>query len=326
MAFRRGVGIMKIFVSHSSEDRKLVKAFVKMLQLGVGISFGDITCTSITGTIPPGQNMHDKIRESLLASDVFIPVISLPFINSRYCMFELGASWALSKNIIPVIVPPLSFQHMESIISQTEAVRVDYPHHLSNLRDTLHTTLQLSPVPTAIWEQVRMEFLQCVTEVINRGECWVYTLLGIREGRPMRIIGCFRVDRVPEISNAITVIGQAYWVEMTGELTFRGFWTTDEALFSPDRFDLFYHMTSPAPGDPHNEQPSNHDGIIHLVQAQGSPIHGDRNLRGFVHDLFDWRNNSPDMYAEKISLSWEDTIAFVKRDGNKLFEDFCSRI
>ena len=42
----------KLFISHSSKDRELIKTLVEFLQMGMGISRGEIFCTSYPEELP----------------------------------------------------------------------------------------------------------------------------------------------------------------------------------------------------------------------------------------------------------------------------------
>lgn len=103
---------MKVFVSHSSKDAELAKAlsfFLKNLNMDI-----DVFCTSILGVINQGEDFVQCIENGLQNSDVFIPLISKNYIESKYCLIELGYAYSKSishkKNyyILPFCVPPIT--------------------------------------------------------------------------------------------------------------------------------------------------------------------------------------------------------------------------
>jgi hypothetical protein len=56
----------KLFISHATDDRSLVKAFVGLLESGIGVPARDIFCSSLKGQgIKPGAEFKDSIREQL---------------------------------------------------------------------------------------------------------------------------------------------------------------------------------------------------------------------------------------------------------------------
>lgn len=156
-------------------------------------------------------------------------------------------------------------------------------------------------------------------------ESWIYTLVGKRGDVVTQIIGCFRVEYLTEI-NAVKASGKAFWVHENETLDFRGSWETEEALNQKDRFFFYYWIHSRASGDPYHK-PDYHLGIIRLEKAKSfeKPLKGDLYYQGFAHDLFDWRDSSPDMFAERVPLSWEETLELITQEGISIFNLFQGR-
>lgn len=102
---------MKVFISHSSKDLELAKAFSYFLKtLNMEI---EIYCTSLQGTINQGENFISSIESGLKGSEVFIPLISQNYCKSKYCLIELGYAYcklaAKQKYyILPFSIPPIS--------------------------------------------------------------------------------------------------------------------------------------------------------------------------------------------------------------------------
>ena len=86
---------MKVFISHSSKDAEIAKSLSYFLK---NISFDiEVFCSSISGTISQGDDFVKSIGKGLKNSDVFIPLISKNYNQSKYCLIELG--YAYAKNI-----------------------------------------------------------------------------------------------------------------------------------------------------------------------------------------------------------------------------------
>ena len=98
----------RIFISHSSNDKKLVEAFVeKILRLGIGVSIDDIFCTSIeTMGIKNGDDMRSHIRQNILGCDLVLLMISCSYIKSSICLNEMGAIWCTPIPNVNVFVCP----------------------------------------------------------------------------------------------------------------------------------------------------------------------------------------------------------------------------
>ena len=106
---------MKIFISHSSKDKELVLMFVDLLVQGFHIDYDDIFCTSMDKALRVGDDFIKRIKENLLDSEIVLFLITQNYIDSKFCIMEMGAAWAFKDNIFPIIVPPLDY----SILNDT---------------------------------------------------------------------------------------------------------------------------------------------------------------------------------------------------------------
>ncbi len=100
---------MKVFISHSSEDKELVMLFVNLLTQGFHIDNNEIFCTSMDNSLRIGEDFIKSIKEELHDSEIVIFIITPNYIASKFCIMEMGAAWAFKNNIVPIIVPPLDF-------------------------------------------------------------------------------------------------------------------------------------------------------------------------------------------------------------------------
>lgn len=87
---------MRIFISHATKNKEIVLKFAKFLE---DISSEiEVFCTSENGSIKPGKDFIETIFEELSASDLFIPIISKEYYESRFCMIELGVAYSYLYN------------------------------------------------------------------------------------------------------------------------------------------------------------------------------------------------------------------------------------
>ncbi len=103
---------MKFFISHSSKDSEIAKNFSMFLSnLSMDV---EVFCTSLSGMIGQGENFVEIIQRELEDSDAFIPLISKNYLNSKYCMIELGFAYSRCVNqkdkysIFPFCVYPIT--------------------------------------------------------------------------------------------------------------------------------------------------------------------------------------------------------------------------
>lgn len=84
-----------VFISHSSKDEKTVRQLETFLS-GLGITQELIFCSSIEGQgVKNGERIEEKVRNSIKNSKLLLYVISQNFMESTYCVQELGAGWIL---------------------------------------------------------------------------------------------------------------------------------------------------------------------------------------------------------------------------------------
>ena len=81
---------MKVFLSHSSMDREIAIALRLLIEDCRDDVF--VFCSSDDGAIPVGKDFTDVIYRHLDESDVFIPLLSVNYYKSKYCMIELGTA------------------------------------------------------------------------------------------------------------------------------------------------------------------------------------------------------------------------------------------
>jgi len=201
-----------VFISHSAEDTAIVRNFVDLIAHGIGLGKEDIFCTSVPGQIAPGSDFKAEIKARLNSSSLFLPIISESFSTSRFCMFELGASWAASKSIIPILVPPLTYSDMAPVLQDTQAVRIENELDLSLMRSEICRLMHLQKSKEeASWRTMKRRFLRSLSQALPRRETWIYAIRNTRPEGLHEVIGCFQTHRVANRQNVIVASGRAYW-------------------------------------------------------------------------------------------------------------------
>ena len=98
----------KIFISYSSKNKELTEKFIEFLQLGMGIGREDIFCTVSAHTLKTGEPFIEAIRKELKDCEAVISLITEDYLNSKFCLIEAGAAWAMSKRYFPLLTVPFS--------------------------------------------------------------------------------------------------------------------------------------------------------------------------------------------------------------------------
>ncbi|HHU53641.1 MAG TPA: hypothetical protein GXZ43_06165 [Clostridiaceae bacterium] len=159
----------KIFISHSSKDKKyvdlLVTLFVKM-----GLSTDQVFCSSLPGyDIPIGSNIFDYLREQFLLYDLHVIFVhSINYYGSPVSLNEMGAAWALKTNYTSILLPDFTFDMMRGVVNnETVAIKLDnneteVKDKLNQLHNKLVDEFKLAMIPAILWERSRDSFISDV--------------------------------------------------------------------------------------------------------------------------------------------------------------------
>ncbi|HDR7772845.1 TPA: TIR domain-containing protein [Bacillus paranthracis] len=98
----------KIFISHSTKDGDLAIKFMDMLQSQFNLTRDDFFLTS-DEQLTIGGNWIEEIREAMHNASIVLPIITPNFLESKFCICELGAAWVNQHALVPVIIPPLDY-------------------------------------------------------------------------------------------------------------------------------------------------------------------------------------------------------------------------
>jgi TIR domain len=158
---------MSIFISHANADKKLVKAFVNLLQTGVDVRAKNIFCTSIEGLgIPTGKDFVTFIKERLGDAKFVIALITPQYYESLFCVCELGATWIQSKTFFPFLVPPLTYSDLKAVLLPTQAAKINDEAKLSELYDAL-VKAKLGTANTSKWQVELDVFLKALPKILR---------------------------------------------------------------------------------------------------------------------------------------------------------------
>jgi hypothetical protein len=114
-----------ILISHAKDDEQVIREFVDLLQTGCDIRQKAISCTSIEGTdVGTGDKFVDWIEEHLAPADLVILFVTPNYLASRFCIAEMGASWALNRPVYPLVAPGVD-RDLGTVMLGRQTVRVD---------------------------------------------------------------------------------------------------------------------------------------------------------------------------------------------------------
>lgn len=135
---------------------------------GCEVSKSDIFCTTLPGMkIPAGtRNYIEAIRQEAEHPKLFILVISPNYLESKFCLCELGAAWASGLPLFPFVVPPLKKSEVRVTLAVTQSGLIDDSDFLDEFRDKVkefHTT----SVTTGAWNAAKQAFLKALPDIID---------------------------------------------------------------------------------------------------------------------------------------------------------------
>jgi hypothetical protein len=162
-----------IFISHAAVDADLAEHLVNLLDSGAGVPADEIFCSSAAGNVPNSELFVEHILGKLNTADLVVAIISRAYLNSRFCLAEVGA--ALVRKIdgkakfYSLIVPPLTFSELDGALYGRQAGKIIDRPALSELREAImRSGKNLPPLP--VWDRRCEAFLRFAPEAVGRIE------------------------------------------------------------------------------------------------------------------------------------------------------------
>lgn len=157
----------KVFISHSSKDKKYAEYMVDLVE-SMGVPSGNIFCSSVEGYgIPPGVNFLEIIKNELSEDTVVLFIITSAFYASPVCLCEMGAAWVITAVHIPILVPPFDYSDLKGVISSTQGLKINDKSKLNSLCSTIRLHFGINEPDINIWERKRDKFLNLISREIN---------------------------------------------------------------------------------------------------------------------------------------------------------------
>ncbi|WP_186320426.1 toll/interleukin-1 receptor domain-containing protein [Fictibacillus phosphorivorans] len=102
----------KIFISHSTADGDFATRLMDLLQNQFNLTRDNFFLTS-DEELEVGDNWIEEIRKGMEDANIIMPIITNNFLDSQFCLCELGASWINQKALVPIIIPPLDYHALD---------------------------------------------------------------------------------------------------------------------------------------------------------------------------------------------------------------------
>lgn len=160
----------KLFISHSSKDRKLVEEFIEFLQLGMGVKKADIFCTAYPEILATGRGFVEEIHKQMQECEMVLFIITEEYLQSAFCLAEMGAAWGMGKQCFPLLT--VDYRRLDGTpllgIQMRKLSSID---DMSVLYDELHKCGILDEYQTAEFNRRLSKFVESVktsAQVLSR--------------------------------------------------------------------------------------------------------------------------------------------------------------
>lgn len=164
---------MKIFISHSTEDKDYTNALVEMLH-DIGISKSDdiIFCSSKEGYgIPIGEDIYEYLKQRLNEDIIVIFVLSKNYYRSVACLNEMGATWVNSTDYYSIMLPYFEYEKIKGAINPMKiAFKIEDRDKLTEFKDKIIEEFNLGEIKSQLWEKDRDKFLERILSLKKRDE------------------------------------------------------------------------------------------------------------------------------------------------------------
>jgi hypothetical protein len=127
-----------IFISHKESEKKIAESLVDFLKSSLEINDNEIRCTSVAGyqlkfegTIP------DQLKRDIRSSKVIIALLTEESLESKWIMFEIGASWALGKKVVPILGMGLNHENLPGPLGSRPGIFIGEPDSSIRMKDAI---------------------------------------------------------------------------------------------------------------------------------------------------------------------------------------------
>jgi len=145
--------LLDVFISHSSQDKTVVKLLIDLIRISLPIRSEKIRCTSVDGyKLPAGALTDEQLKKEVNGCKVLIGIISSNSINSAYVLFELGARWGQSKPMFPIVADRRGVELLEGPLKSINALDISKPAQLHQLINDLSKFLKIKSESAAVYQ------------------------------------------------------------------------------------------------------------------------------------------------------------------------------
>jgi hypothetical protein len=156
----------QVFISHSARDAELVNSLVTLLKAGVGMREEQYFYTSGAGAaVAPGDDFVARIRDELVDCKLAIELITPSYLESRFCLCELGAVWVSTKQNFPIRTPSVDANDLDGVLGNIQVPQVE--ECLDDLAQRVGDVLGVK-FTLANWNGAKKDFLNDLEDILAK--------------------------------------------------------------------------------------------------------------------------------------------------------------
>jgi hypothetical protein len=156
-----------VFVSHATADSELVEQFVDIILKNCGLTEADIFVSSIPGMdIPAGSDLLAEVRAEVSDTTLVIAVITPTYPTRPVCIAELGAAWGVAGKLLPVLVPGITRDRLEGVLTGMKVDYLDEEKALDEIAGRIDAETDRRPGSPASWTRAKRKWLRIVGDLV----------------------------------------------------------------------------------------------------------------------------------------------------------------
>ena len=129
---------VQIFVSHKESEKKIAESLVDFLKSSLDINDNEIRCTSVAGyQLKFERTIPDQLKRDIRSSKVIIALLTEESLESKWIMFEIGASWALGKKVVPILGTGLNHENLPGPLRSRPGIFIGEADSSNRMRDAI---------------------------------------------------------------------------------------------------------------------------------------------------------------------------------------------
>jgi hypothetical protein len=157
----------KLFISHSSQDDKIIKPFIDLIE-NIGVPHNLIFYSSHPAYgVGLGENIFTRLKTELEDYVFALFMLSDNFYKSPVCLCEMGAVWIKSNKQIPILIPPFDFNAVQGVFPNSLGFKMNDKNQLNNFKGELESYFKLTPIHITRWEEKRDEYITKINELLK---------------------------------------------------------------------------------------------------------------------------------------------------------------